>query len=197
MILVIVGESASGKTTLARKIEIENESFSRIITYTTRPPRKGEFDTIDYHFVTDEVFNNMVKQGSFVEHANYRGWQYGTAVNFGKDKNKIVVLSPAGARAFKKYIFKHPELELDICIVYLKVDRRSRLIKLLERGDNIEEAYHRSLSDVGQFDGFDKEADVVIYNKNYSKSIDKMYNEFAKTYNTFAKIYDEKQIMKL
>ncbi len=56
-------------------------------------------------------------------------------------------------------------------IVYLKVDRRSRLIKLLERGDDIEEAYRRSLSDVGQFDSFENEADFVLENKNYEYSI--------------------------
>ena len=61
-----------------------------------------------------------------------------------------------------------------IRVVYLNVDRRSRLVNILKRGDNIEEAYRRSLSDVGQFDSFDKEADKTLYNENYVFSIDEL-----------------------
>lgn len=171
MILVIVGESASGKSTLAKQFVKDNPSFSRIVTYTTRPKREGEIDGIDYHFVSDEVFDSMVKQGSFVEHASYRGWKYGTAINFGNTENKIVVLTPAGARAFRRYKTIHPELHLNVLVMYLKVDRRSRLIKMLQRGDDLEEAYRRSLSDVGQFDSFEDEADFILENYNYTKSV--------------------------
>ena len=171
MIIVIVGESASGKSTLAKQFVEDNPSFSRIVTYTTRPKREGEVDGIDYHFVSNEVFDNMVKQDMFVEHADYRGWHYGTAVNFGKDEDKIVVLTPAGARAFRRYKELNPELDLDIYVVYLQIDRRSRLIKMLQRGDDLEEAYRRSLSDVGQFDSFEDEADFILENYNYTKSV--------------------------
>lgn len=167
MILVIVGESASGKSTLAKQFVEDNPSFSRIVTYTTRPKREGEVDGIDYHFVSDEVFESMINNNMFVEHADYRGWHYGTAVNFGKDEDKIVVLTPAGARAFRRYKELNPELDLDIYVVYLQVDRRSRLIKMLQRGDDIDECCRRSLSDVGQFDSFEDEANCVINNDRY------------------------------
>ena len=119
----------------------------------------------------------MVKDDKFVEHASYRGWQYGTAINFDENDNKIIVLTPAGARAFRAYADKHPELRLELYVFYLFVDRRSRLIKLLTRGDDIEEAYRRSLSDVGQFDAFEREADYVIYNEEYLNSPDDLYEE--------------------
>jgi len=171
MVIILVGASASGKSTLAKEFEKQNPNFSRIVTYTTRPKRNGEIDTVDYHFISNEVFESMVKEKMFVEHADYRGWHYGTAVNFGKDEDKIVVLTPAGARAFRRYAKTHPELNLDIFIVYLQVDRRSRLIKILQRGDDLEEAYRRSLSDVGQFDNFEDEADFVINNENYKLNV--------------------------
>lgn len=171
MVIILVGASASGKSTLAKEFEKQNPNFSRIVTYTTRPKRNGEIDTVDYHFISNEVFESMVKEKMFVEHADYRGWHYGTAVNFGKDEDKIVVLTPAGARAFRRYAKTHPELNLDIFIVYLQVDRRSRLIKILQRGDDLEEAYRRSLSDVGQFDSFEDEADFVINNENYKLNV--------------------------
>jgi guanylate kinase len=174
MIVILVGESASGKSTLAANLQ-EFEGFSRIVTYTTRPPRDGEQDGIDYHFVTDEKFNEMIANNEFVEHANYRGWQYGTAINSKITEDIVVVLTPAGARAFRKFAAEHPELELDIFVIYLMVDRRSRLVKLLERGDDIEEAYRRSLSDVGQFDAFDREADCIMHNEEYCLSSDDVY----------------------
>ena len=172
MVIVLVGASASGKSTLAKQFVENNPSFSRIVTYTTRPKREGEVDGIDYHFVSDEVFDSMIKRGSFVEHASYRDWKYGTAINFGNTENKIVVLTPAGARAFRKYAELNPDLELDIFVVYLQVDRRSRLIKILQRGDDLEEAYRRSLSDVGQFDGFENETDCVINNDKFEMNVD-------------------------
>lgn len=176
MIVIIVGESASGKSTLAAKFE-EYSDYTKVVTYTTRPPRAGEQNGIDYYFVTDDEFNQMVKDDKFVEHASYRGWQYGTAINFDKNNDKIIVLTPAGARAFRAYANKHPKLRLELYVFYLFVDRRSRLIKLLTRGDDIEEAYRRSLSDVGQFDAFEREADYVIYNEEYLNSPDDVYEE--------------------
>ena len=178
MIVILVGESASGKSTLAANLQ-EFEGFSRIVTYTTRPPRDGERDGIDYHFVTDEKFNEMIANNEFVEYASYRGWQYGTAINSKITEDIVVVLTPAGARAFRKFAAEHPELELDIFVVYLMVDRRSRLVKLLERGDDIEEAYRRSLSDVGQFDAFEREADYIMHNDKYCLSSDDVYGWIA------------------
>ena len=51
--------------------------------------------------------------------------------------------------------------------IYIYVDRRSRLIQLLLRGDSIDESYRRNLSDVGMFDGITNEVDYVIENSNY------------------------------
>lgn len=174
MILILVGESASGKSTLAGLVE-KNTNFSRIVTYTTRPPRNGEKDGVDYHFINYAKFEKMIAENKFIETAAYREWMYGTAINFDENDNKIIVLTPAGARAFRKYAQNHKELGLQLFVVYLEVDRRSRLIKLLERGDDIEEAYRRSLSDVGQFDSFWREADYVLQNPSYYLSPYELY----------------------
>lgn len=55
----------------------------------------------------------------------------------------------------------------EIVSFYINVDQRSRLIKLLQRGDDIVECYRRSLSDVGQFDDVEEETDYVIKNYEY------------------------------
>ena len=60
MILALVGESASGKTTTANMFADSDMNFKRVITYTTRPPREGEENGIDYHFVSEEEFDTLV-----------------------------------------------------------------------------------------------------------------------------------------
>ena len=161
MIIVLVGESASGKSTVENLIQERKPGIKKIVTYTTRPKRDGEQDGIDYHFVTDAEFEKMKRRGAFIESATYRGWNYGSAKrDFKRGGDIIVVLTPHGCRSVKKWASRHPFIK--VVSVYFDVDRRSRLIKLLQRGDNIDEAYRRNLSDVGQFDGFADEADYII-----------------------------------
>lgn len=155
--IVIIGESASGKSTLQKMLIKDDPKYKKVVTYTTRPMRDGEEDGVDYHFIPQSTFDEFVKRDFFVEHAKYRDWCYGTAKADCKDKNAVAVLTPAGMRALKR-------LGFDITSIYLYVDRRSRLINILARGDNIDEAYRRNLSDVGQFDEVIKEVDYVIDN---------------------------------
>lgn len=160
--VVIVGESASGKTTVAKYLE-NHYGYERIVTYTTRSPRDGEVDGVDYHFISDDEFDRLYEKGFFAETAMYNEWNYGSA----KEDyvgDKIAVLTPRGLRSVRKN---------GICVdaIYLCVPRRHRLVMCLNRGDNIEEAYRRSLSDVGQFDGISDEVDLVLYNPSYSSTI--------------------------
>lgn len=158
--IVILGESASGKTTLLKKFIEANPQYHKIVTYTTRPMRKGEVDGVDYHFITKDTFDELVKRDFFVEHAKYREWSYGTAKADCESQNTVAILTPAGFRALKR-------LGYDITSIYVYVDRRSRLINILSRGDNIDEAYRRNLSDVGQFDEITQEVDYVIDNTGF------------------------------
>ena len=158
--LVIVGESASGKTTLVNMLINANPGYHKVITYTTRPIREGEQNGVDYYFVSEDTFQEMIEKGKFVEHADYRGWHYGLPKEECIDDYAVAIVTPAGLRALKNQGF-------DIKSVYLYVDRRSRLINLLCRGDDIEEAYRRNLSDVGMFDGIEAEVDCIVENSKY------------------------------
>lgn len=178
MIVVLVGESASGKSTIANLIQERDPSFSKIITYTTRPMRDGETDGVDYHFVSEEEFDRMERDGEFFESASYRGWRYGSASgDYADGKDHVVVLTPHGYRMLKRRRESSSWLHhTRIVSIYLDVDRRSRIIKLLERGDDIDEAYRRSLSDAGQFDGFEDETEYKITNNGYEKSVEEVWN---------------------
>lgn len=178
MIVVLVGESASGKSTIANLIQERDPSFSKIITYTTRPMRDGETDGVDYHFVSEEEFDRMERNGEFFESASYRGWRYGSvSADYNDGKDHVVVLTPHGYRRLKRRQQNSSWLHHTRVIgIYLDVDRRSRVIKLLERGDDIDEAYRRSLSDAGQFDGFEDETEYKITNNGYEKSVEEVWN---------------------
>lgn len=167
--IVLVGESASGKSSIEKYL-VDNYGYSKIVSYTTRKPREGEVDGIDYHFIDNSQFRRMKIQGLFAETAVYNGWYYGIAKKDCTD-DKIAVLTPHGLRQLKKI------KDINIISFYINIPRRDRLIKILQRGDDIEEAYRRSLSDVGQFDGIEDEVDFVINNIGYEKSIKGMAEE--------------------
>jgi guanylate kinase len=162
--IILLGESASGKSTVEKEL-CRNHGMKKIISYTTRQPREGEVDGIDYHFISKEKFNELKKSGFFAEIGYYNGWWYGSAVEDCTD-DKVAVLTPHGFRQLKVIN------GLNITSFYINVPRRDRLIKILQRGDDIEESYRRSLSDVGQFDGIEDEVDRVIHNDGYLKPSD-------------------------
>jgi len=185
MLIVIVGESASGKTTFAKALEIE-QGYKRVVTYTTRPPREGEKNGIDYFFVTEEEFLTHEDNKTFFETAEYNDWNYGSSI-MGLDienSNYVIILTPTGMRSLLQYVQKYG-LSRYIFTCYIKNNRRSRLIKILQRGDNIEEAYRRNLADVGQFDGVENEVNFVLENDGYIKPVNELEKELISKINEF------------
>ena len=77
-VFVITGPSGVGKGTLIRGLMERVPKLELSVSATTRAPRPGERDGVDYHFLTREEFNGRVKRGEFVEHADYAGRSYGT-----------------------------------------------------------------------------------------------------------------------
>ena len=78
MMFVLSSPSGAGKTTLTKKIAENNSNFTISISYTTRKPRPNEINGKDYHFVTTEKFNSLVKENNFFEYANIFDNYYGT-----------------------------------------------------------------------------------------------------------------------
>jgi guanylate kinase len=77
-VFVITGPSGVGKGTLIRTLLERVPVLELAISATTREPRPGERDGVDYHFLSDAEFDARVKAGAFVEHADYSGRRYGT-----------------------------------------------------------------------------------------------------------------------
>lgn len=167
--IVLVGESASGKSSI-EKCLVESYGYNKIVSYTTRSPREGEVNGEDYHFIGTEQFLKLKSEGFFAETAVYNNWYYGIAKE-DCTNDKVAVLTPHGLRQVSKLP------DINVTSFYIKVPRRDRLIKILQRGDNIEEAYRRSLSDVGQFDGIEDEVHYIICNDGYKRTIEEMAQE--------------------
>jgi guanylate kinase len=77
-VFVITGPSGVGKGTLIRGLMERLPRLELSVSATTRAPRPGERDGVDYHFLTREEFDRRVAEGGFVEHADYAGRSYGT-----------------------------------------------------------------------------------------------------------------------
>ncbi len=105
-LLVVSGPSGVGKSTITNKLRGDNR-FWISISVTTRKMRTGEVDGVDYHFVSDDLFNQMITNGEFLEFAEFAGAKYGTprkpvesALSSGK--NVILEIELNGARQIRK-----------------------------------------------------------------------------------------------
>ena len=77
-LFVITGPSGVGKGTLIRRLLERMPQLELSVSATTRPPRPGELDGVEYHFESEEEFDRMARNGELLEHATYSGHRYGT-----------------------------------------------------------------------------------------------------------------------
>ncbi len=78
-LIILSGPSGSGKTTLCQQL-MKDSRVKRSVSYTTREPRAGEKDGVDYHFIKKGRFENLIKDDKLLEYAEYCGSYYGTPI---------------------------------------------------------------------------------------------------------------------
>jgi guanylate kinase len=78
-IFVLSAPSGAGKTTVCKGVVARDPRVVLSVSHTTREPRPGEEDGVQYHFVTPDEFRRLVGKGAFLEHAEYSGHLYGTS----------------------------------------------------------------------------------------------------------------------
>lgn len=102
MIIVLLGASGSGKSTIENELA-SHHGYEKIISYTTRQPRNGEVNGKDYYFTENNTFAAMINTGVLAEYDEYsQGRLYGTLKADYQDNNKVVVLTPNGLRQLKQ-----------------------------------------------------------------------------------------------
>ena len=177
-IIVLAGKSASGKNFVARKLE--ECGYKTIVTYTTRPKRKGEKQDITYHFISDEEFKQKIEEGFFAEYQSYNTefgvWYYGTSFEDLKNANdkSVIILEPQSYRDIKDELS-----DKNITCIYLYANSSTIKKRLEKRGDNPNEIIRRMESDNEDFKGFENEVDRIVYN-NDGDSIDDIVSKILK-----------------
>lgn len=78
ILIVLSSPSGAGKSTMTRRLLAEHDDIKMSVSVTTRPPRRGESEAIDYFFKSLEEFDALVAQGGLLEHAEVFGHRYGT-----------------------------------------------------------------------------------------------------------------------
>jgi len=157
--IVLVGFSASGKSTI-EKILV-NKGFVKITSYTTRPLRvkDNEVDGVAYHFISDEDFDKKLNTDCFAENTSYNTvfgvWRYASAKE-DIDDNKVCVLNPDGLRQLKEHD------DLNIVSFYIEVDEDIIINRLIKRGDKKKEYERRLEADRNDFANIFDEVDYVI-----------------------------------
>jgi guanylate kinase len=124
LLILISAPSGGGKTTLCDLLLESQPQMTRAITCTTRPPRPGEKDGVDYHFFTAEEFLKRLHAGNFLEHATVYGNSYGllksellSKLRAGKDV--LLNVDVQGAATIRAAALAEPELHQALVTVFL------------------------------------------------------------------------------
>lgn len=137
-LIVLSGPSGSGKDSICERLKEYNDNFWVSISCTTRKPRKGEEEGIDYFFKTKDEFKRLIKENKLLEYAEYNGEYYGTPkekihdyLNRGIDV--ILVIEVQGALRIKKLINEA------IFIFVMPPTMKDLILRLKKRGTESDE----------------------------------------------------------
>src|SRR5262245_21709734 len=138
LLVVISAPSGTGKTTLCERTLTVRSNMARAITCTTRPPRAGEKDGVDYYFLDAADFLRRVQAGNFLEHATVYGHSYGTLKSevLGKlrtGKDVLLNVDVQGAATIRQRAEEDPELNAAVVSVFLTPPNLGVLEKRLAR----------------------------------------------------------------
>ena len=103
MLIVISGPSGVGKGTIFSRLLASDPSLTFSVSATTRSPRNGETDGVDYFFIPEDQYQELVQQDAFLEHATVHGHSYGTLKSqivekLEKGLNVVLDIDPQGAK---------------------------------------------------------------------------------------------------
>jgi len=165
LLIVISAPSGGGKTTLCDLLVAARPNVTRAITCTTRTPRPGEKDGVDYYFLDAATFLKRVQAGNFLEHATVYGNSYGTLKSevLGKlrqGRDVVLNVDVQGAAAIREHAAGDPELKRALVTVFLTPPSLSILEqRLRKRGMDSSTAIQKRLSvakqEIAQWRHFD------------------------------------------
>jgi guanylate kinase len=147
--VILVGKGGSGKDH-ARKV-LEDMGFRYCVSHTTRPPRDGEVDGKDYHFISrDSAAHQFAAKGLFYEYVIFNGWVYGTSRDE-FDTADLFIMTPSGISKIE------PEDRKESFIIYLDIQEDVRKERLSGRrdADDVSRRLDADDLDFAEFNDFD------------------------------------------
>jgi len=173
LICIISAPSGSGKSTLVNELLKLVPGLDFSISYTTRPSRGSEQNGKQYYFVSREVFEQMICNDEFLEHANVFGNYYGTARRFlreagEKGRDLLLDIDVQGAEQMKR---KLPEA---VSIFVLPPDRKTLERRLRKRSEDAEEVIARRLITATREIGNYNKYDYILINDDLEESIENL-----------------------
>ena len=172
-LLVVSGPSGCGKGTVCSNLLQKNEDFTFSVSATTRQPRCGETEGVNYFFIDEEKFINMVKDNEFLEHAHVHSNYYGTPKKFVLDeirKGKVVILEidVQGALQVKA---AYPEA---VFIFLLPPSMKELKDRIVKRGTETEKDIDIRLNNAFEELKFIDEYDYIVINDEVIKAVEKI-----------------------
>ena len=168
---VISAPSGTGKTTVCRALLERDPKLGLSVSHTTRKPRDGERDGVDYHFVDESAFEKLVDEDAFLEWARYAGRLYGTswgavAGPLAEGIDLLLEIEVQGATQVK-------ERRDDACLIFLLPPSMEVLeLRLRGRGSDSQEEIARRLGEARGEIEIARIFDYAIVNDELERTID-------------------------
>lgn len=157
-LLIISGPAGTGKGTVCKELLRRNKDIVFSVSATTRKPREGEIDGVNYYFVNEEKFKSMIENDEFLEYAYVHTNYYGTPKKFVLEqieKGEIVLLEidVQGAMQIKK---NYPEAVFIFLLPPTMEELKNRIIKRgTESEEDINRRYENAFKELDFVDNYD------------------------------------------
>ena len=170
--IIVSSPSGAGKTTIIDAVLKRNKTVSRVVTATTRAPRKGEKDGKDYHFWTIKQFEQAIKKNQMLEWAQVHTSYYGIPKKsvdslLKKGICPILVIDVQGARTIKKI---YPQAAMVFIIPPSLKELKKRILGRNDNTQDIELRLETAKKEIKELDNYD----YVLLNANLAKAIEDM-----------------------
>lgn len=178
LLIVLTGKTAAGKDAVVSKLLSRMPGFKKVITTTSRAPRPGEQDGVDYNFVSKDVFKQKIAKGDFFEYVEYGGNFYGTEKSQLENLNKGLIwrIDPFRAGKIREL------LDSPVLVIYLTVPDSVIRQRLRKRGFSQEDIGRRMEEDKKLWEEYKDNYDFVVENVpgKLDETIDKIIQIISK-----------------
>ncbi len=175
LLFVVSAPSGAGKTSLCREIAKRTNRIHYSVSYTTRSPRPGEVNGLDYNFVSREQFLQMKNENLFIESAEVYGNLYGTSRkiildSFAQGQDVLVDIDIQGAEIIRKDNFE------SISIYILPPSRQILEERLSRRGQDSPETLRKRLEKVRQEVHAFEHYDYLVFNVDFAQAVEDLHS---------------------